>query len=793
MRRHPDVTEQPAPTTPASSLHRRLTVAFANAPDRARLVEVISTERGSRIVHADELLPLVDGLARERAASRTALRACLDTVAARTMHDCEMTRQELEQLTARRRTLIEGAEWATQLQVGLAEQLAKVESARDALDERRTEQRAAQQDLDKVLEQRKAAAAAIEDADRQLAEMEDLGMDEGGLRRELEAAGQAVQAAQKVHADAVAKLEELQLERSALAPDPVGPDGIDPAAVEAVRAALDALVAGMRADAVDPRAVSLASSWEDLEADMALMGGPLVDAALDELEDARRTVDVLSARLAEIDAAKAAAAITPDQRALLDAAHAAVQDATEQIERRGSSGARKRLGLAQEAERALLDEHGFGSYLEVVLTGGRAGTADPSRALIERELFDATRARDALVRQAKPSPELEQLRTERSRLLGLATDLLSVDPGQRVLPLLRAHKPVGTGLQIELGRALAAVRVRPVGVSLDQAARAFLESYPDPQSQDPAVRARAARSAALAEELEAGQVEVDRSEEALQMAERSVQTLENELSERSEADVQRMERYTGAQELRAQITSVAGTLRRAEAEARGLAERADQLVAAAEATFDQSTAEISALVERGRRLAAELPSDQRPDGDPLRNLPVLVEGLRRHAEVVAADIDRCEAAAAAAATQMDEAMAARRVAGVGIGPMPEDFVEALEKLFEAAPGVSLFVLDEPFGTPEDQARVAVLETVRRATGSRQIVLLTEDPEVLGWAIDLPPDEAAADPADALLARLVGIDDEDPFNSADDSVENIATMPDPNFEPAPTARRWAGQR
>ena len=60
-----------------------------------------------------------------------------------------------------------------------------------------------------------AAAAAIEEADRELAEMAGSGMDESGLRRELEAAGQAVQTP-RLHAARSAKLEELQLEATGL-------------------------------------------------------------------------------------------------------------------------------------------------------------------------------------------------------------------------------------------------------------------------------------------------------------------------------------------------------------------------------------------------------------------------------------------------------------------------------------------------------------------------------------------------------------------------------------------------
>ena len=47
MRRDRDVTNQPAHDARPSSLHRRLTVALANASDRARLAELITGDLGA--------------------------------------------------------------------------------------------------------------------------------------------------------------------------------------------------------------------------------------------------------------------------------------------------------------------------------------------------------------------------------------------------------------------------------------------------------------------------------------------------------------------------------------------------------------------------------------------------------------------------------------------------------------------------------------------------------------------------------------------------------------------------
>jgi hypothetical protein len=225
-------------------------------------------------------------------------------------------------------------------------------------------------------------------------------------------------------------------------------------------------------------------------------------------------------------------------------------------------------------------------------------------------------------------------------------------------------------------------------------------------------------------------------------------------------------------------------------------------VAAAESGFEQSATEIGDLARRARKLAEELPIDQRPEGDPLRSLLELAERLRGHAEVLRPEIDRAEAAVAAASVQLEESLAARRVAGDGDeGPCGEDLVQGLEQLLDEGGNV-LLILDEPFVGVDHGVRTDLLETVRAGSTTRQLVLLTEDAEVLGWAIELPVDEATAVPADALLARMrqrtPDLRQRAQVATAE-SVDITSSSPDPDPDPdpepapAPTARRWAGQR
>ncbi|MEQ1788143.1 MAG: hypothetical protein ABL966_13900, partial [Acidimicrobiales bacterium] len=438
-----------------------MTVALANATDRARLAELlagdltsVTADGHSPLLRSEDLWLAADGFAREREVERNEMRSRLDLVVARSMHDCDTARLQMDHLMGWQRTLREGADWATELHAALPEHLAAVEAARDALDERRAEQRSVQQDLERVLEQRSAVAAAIDDADRELAELAGSGMDESGLRRELEAAGQAVRLARETHAEALNRLELLQIEASGLQvrreeaqPIPAAAASEAPE-IAAVRDALAAIESVMIDGEVDTKAAALAAAWTDLNADLDQLGVSDVAPSAEEMEAARARLAAAVVTLSELDAAASASAITAEQRAELDAAHAAVLAAEEAVGGRwGAAAARKRLEDAHATERALLDQYGFGGYLDVVLTGGRAAASNPARVVAEREHFEANLAVEALEKASGEGPDVIHLRSERARLHGQIVELLGVDPGDDVVRLLRAHRPIARALQ----------------------------------------------------------------------------------------------------------------------------------------------------------------------------------------------------------------------------------------------------------------------------------------------------------------------------------------------------------
>lgn len=141
-----------------------------------------------------------------------------------------------------------------------------------------------------------------------------------------------------------------------------------------------------------------------------------------------------------------------------------------------------------------------------------------------------------------------------------------------------------------------------------------------------------------------------------------------------------------------------------------------------------------------------------------------------------------------AEAELDEAAAAVTAAEAVLeGPQPEDHLDALRGVLEESDRV--VVLDEPV-LDASVPREALCE-ILMAAGTRPVVLLTEDPELLGWAIELPSDRGRVVPIDALNLGPEPADEEAmeraivELSDQDSSVDVEAPIP-----PAP---RWAGRR
>lgn len=753
------------------------------------------------VVRPADLDTAARAMATERSAARAAARARLDAATARAVHDLEAATARFDQVRSDQRALLDGAEWALTAHDTLPACAAAIEAAEAVFQARRLEQRTARTSLDRVLEQRSAAALAMQEADSQVGDLDSFGMDENGLRRELEAAGAAARAAHEAHATAVATVQHLvgALDGADRSRTELGARlaALDPAVDRAsddvgrVRAALDAWHRASTGASVDNYSQALADAFGDLLADLA-QEEAITGQAPDEgtMLRAREELDRAAAALRRVEAA-AVPTLSPADRAAIEAAHAACDAAADRVDRKiGRAAAQRRLEEARQAERELLQRLGLDSYLQVVLTGGRTTAVNPDRRAAESRYLSARSTLDSLNVALQGSPELDHLHSERCRLLAHVTDRLGVDPGDQVVALLRAHPMLPGSIVDDLREALNAAGVHPVGVSLAEAAEGWLNEQTaahEARRQAAAERSElertlvdlAAEATSLREQLSVARAAEARAVEQLELATRSVGAVEAELTDRVGEDTTRYQRFVAAQQLRTQIEALSATLAHAEHDARGCYDAATAAVDAAELSLDRAHGALTDIARRARSLAEDLPPDQRPVGDRLATLPELAQVLRARAGALDPSIDDAEGHVAQANAKVDASFAAADAAGTGLdGPRPEDVHDGFERLLASHADVRI-VLDEPFIDVDPVLRSRLLEVVLAHLETGPVVLLTDDPDVLGWAIGLPSHQGAVVSTDSVL-NLCGA-----------SADTMGAAPD--LTEGPSVRLPVGQR
>lgn len=751
------------------ALHPKLTVARGRLPARLGGLD-------ARIVRSEDLMTAAEALAADRCAERTALHDRLVAAAARAAHDLDTATSQLDHLRASRQTLLDGASWAVAQHGSLTTHLDALTEARDVLEARLSDQRAARESLDRVLEQRTVASAAINDADVHVEMLDGVAMDESGLRRELEAAGQAVRAAHEAHARTVDDLQARLAEQTlvthraeALLQRQAAGRSDDPGAGDALSAVADALDSWRLAAAnagPDEYTTALANAFGDLFEDLAELRsqrGAVPDAS--ELQLAEDQVSAAARELERVSPNGPPQLLSDAERAEIEAAHAVVEDAlcrTDCRLRKASSAAR--LAAAEVAERALLDRHGFGSYLEVVLSGARPSRSSPELAAAESRYIAARDRRDRLQRAALPSPELEHLGAEWNRLLAEAVAHLGVDPGEELIELLRSHPAVPASVVEVLRDALHAAGVVSVGISLDRVAADWLADQARAAEErcrrraeldqiDVELEAVERRGRELSVAVEAARLAEASAAENVDLARRSVDAVEAELTARADGDAAWLKQAVAAEQLRIQIEALASTLDRAEADARERCDRASVAVDDAQGTLDHAQRTLDELAHEARSLADQLPIDRRPGGDRLASLPTLAGLLQDHATVMQPAIDAAEETRVAAVAKVEAALQEADAAGPGTAePRSEDVVDGFVAVLSVE-DEGLLVLQEPFGALDPDLRPRLLEALRDRSAASAAVLVTEDPVALGWAIELPAEDAAMMSVESVLNLL----------------------------------------
>jgi len=777
---------QMSTTDELPGLHGRLTVLPAGPHDRAEL-----TERLARLVaRAQGDAPTSPSIALgpddfEAASREAAVRRVEDHERVRSELAARLRRaRELQAVTANRRD--EAAARARRMSAHLVdcdalleragELTNAAEEARRALDARRADVEDAHGKLVLVEEQRDAAGQMIDDAARQLRDLETSELDETTLRRELENARHALRDAEQAHAEAneaVRAIEQSAAARAGIRDHILHERAELVARIEApmldswqLREALAAFDNETRVGEPDLVARDLAREWIEVDGEIERIESALPEPpSADEMAAAERRLDQIEQTIADLESAGRRGELVPDARHEIEAAHEAVLAAEEEADQSGGhEDDLARLHQAREIEHAVLRSHGYDTYLDVILAGPRPdGDA-------QADLLDALRARRvaedtvASLRAATEPPAIvTTLRGRRDRIYREAADVLGCDPGGNVAELLYAHPVVPPNRTRTLAGVLSNYDILPTGVAVREAAVLWLVE----QDQEMAVRDDCRRDverldrdlASLDDEdVRAG----DESRRALELVSTThadvgatlhrTRMFEDELSDRASQDERRLQRIAAAEQLRAQIAAVSEALERSEDEYSSSLGAAEAAVVAAEASVERATAALSDAVRRLRRISEALPPALRPRAgdDPLGELPRLRETL-------AAEVDRAEVALAGATEDLERARRdideTQEQLDDHLTVVPTDDVgddDRRRALLElVGTGDVPAVLDDPISGHPDE-REALLDELALASEKRPVVLLTDDPDILGWAISLPDDigavtRLAADP------------------------------------------------
>lgn len=204
------------------------------------------------------------------------------------------------------------------------------------------------------------------------------------------------------------------------------------------------------------------------------------------------------------------------------------------------------------------------------------------------------------------------------------------------------------------------------------------------------------------------------------------------------------ERADAAAALSAQAESLEARLTEAESSARSSSEQTKRAVTEAEREIERLTRDQRDRQARLAALVECLPGDARPphDEDPLGHVHGVSAGLRGLAETIAGELTGLTAALdrhrAECEHRRSEVAAIRATLD---RTSPEDAAEALTDLLGAvAEGV--VVLDDVVVPDASGSGCGLLRALEDAEPEAPLVLLSSDPTVLGWAIDLPAERGA---------------------------------------------------
>lgn len=229
------------------------------------------------------------------------------------------------------------------------------------------------------------------------------------------------------------------------------------------------------------------------------------------------------------------------------------------------------------------------------------------------------------------------------------------------------------------------------------------------------------------------------------------------------------ERAQAAAALSAQAESLEARLSEAEVAARTRSEQTKRAVTGGEREIERLTRDQRDRQSRLAALVDCLPGDARPphDEDPLHHVQMVSAGLRGLAETTAAELTGLTAVLDRHRAECEHRR--REVAAIRATldrVAPEDAAEALSGLL-CSVGAGVVVLDDVVAS-DPGGDDGLLRALEAAEPDAPLVLLSSDPAVLGWAIDLPAERGA------LVGPSVVDLLEQPTTSASDAVPAVVT-------------------
>ncbi|MDZ7675230.1 MAG: hypothetical protein U5K30_09205 [Acidimicrobiales bacterium] len=241
--------------------------------------------------------------------------------------------------------------------------------------------------------------------------------------------------------------------------------------------------------------------------------------------------------------------------------------------------------------------------------------------------------------------------------------------------------------------------------------------------------------------LQACQSAAEAAMERLGGARQRVSALEDELTVRSDGETSQEARYEAALELEAQVTSVESRLGEAEVEARAEVEEVTREMTRAELSLDHLRQRIR---ERGRDLATYarlVPEDERTEveSDPLLHVAEIARALRTHADEMQPDRDDALATLERERTAHEATLGELERCRAGLGVVTTaDRVEALRSIGADAAGPLVLdgIVRGEDGGGEGELSTSDLDVVEPPS---PLIVLTDDPDVIGWGIELSAD------------------------------------------------------